>query len=132
MTISEENNTHISFIDNSAHSTLGEEHPLEENIENSPINAICSDDQTNKMAEKPSQHDDIDLAGETSSPIGDIDKNEDDEDDIDRRVKEMAVVLARQYFWTSVAAISFVLGIGCMILSREVQSDFKTRRWSRR
>jgi hypothetical protein len=54
-----------------------------------------------------------------------------DEDD---KVKEMALVLGRQYFWTSVAVVSFVLGIGCLILSREiVQNDFKTRtRWSRR
>jgi len=55
-----------------------------------------------------------------------------DEDEIDK-VQEMAKVLARQYFWTSVAAFSFVLGIGCIILSREiVTSDFKTRRWTRR
>lgn len=51
----------------------------------------------------------------------------------DERVKEMAVILARQYFWTSVAAVSFFLGVGCLILSREIgQSDFKTRRWTRR
>jgi len=48
------------------------------------------------------------------------------------RIERMARVLARQYLWTSAAALSFVLGIGCLFLSREYQNGFSTRRWSRR
>jgi len=48
------------------------------------------------------------------------------------KIDAMARILSRQFFWTSVATVSFVVGIGFLVLSREVQSDFKTRRWSKR
>jgi|AntRauTorckE5430_2_1112549.scaffolds.fasta_scaffold02881_3 hypothetical protein len=49
-------------------------------------------------------------------------------------VNIMAKILSKQFFWTSIATISFVFGIGILVVSREVstQKDFKTRRWSRR
>ena len=49
-------------------------------------------------------------------------------------VNAMARILSKQFFWTSIATISFVLGIGILVVSREVstQKNFKTRRWSRR
>ncbi len=50
-----------------------------------------------------------------------------------RKVDAMARIFSKQFFWTSVAAVSFVFGVGFLVLSREVvQHDFKTRRWSRR
>mmetsp|Transcript_4663 Transcript_4663/g.5367 ORF Transcript_4663/g.5367 Transcript_4663/m.5367 type:complete len:277 (+) Transcript_4663:72-902(+) len=49
------------------------------------------------------------------------------------KIDAMARILSKQFFWTSVAAASFVLGVGFIVLSREVvRNDFKTRRWSRR
>jgi len=48
-------------------------------------------------------------------------------------VNAMAKILSKQFFWTSIASISFVFGIGLLVVSREVvEKDFKTRRWSRR
>jgi hypothetical protein len=48
-------------------------------------------------------------------------------------VNAMAKILSKQFFWTSIATISFVFGIGLLVVSREVvEKDFKTRRWSRR
>lgn len=48
------------------------------------------------------------------------------------RIERMAKVLAKQYLWTSAAVLSFFLGIGCLFLSREYQTGFSKRRWSRR
>ncbi len=48
-------------------------------------------------------------------------------------VNAMAKILSKQFFWTSIATISFVFGIGLLVVSREVvEKDFKSRRWSRR
>jgi hypothetical protein len=59
---------------------------------------------------------------------------ENDEESVQlNKVDAMARILSKQFVWTSVAAVSFVIGIGFLVLSREVvQHDFKTRRWSRR
>jgi len=54
--------------------------------------------------------------------------HEKSEDSFDR----MARILAKQYMWTSIAVASFVLGIGCIVLSRNVQSNNFHRRYSRR
>ena len=64
----------------------------------------------------------------------DDDPEEDDHEIIKlRKVDAMARIFSKQFFWTSVAAVSFVFGVGFLVLSREVvQHDFKTRRWSRR
>mmetsp|Transcript_22354 Transcript_22354/g.34107 ORF Transcript_22354/g.34107 Transcript_22354/m.34107 type:complete len:1540 (-) Transcript_22354:14-4633(-) len=49
------------------------------------------------------------------------------------KLDAMARVLSKQFFWTAIAGCSFALGVGFLVLSREVvQSDFKTRKWSRR
>lgn len=153
VTISEEKNNYISFaednVNSSGHSTLGEEHPLEQSydtVANDDKASINSTDKTVKETEN-SQNENVSniienspeqktLIVDTAQEDGkkeEEDKVKDDGSiDEDERVKKMAVVLARQYFWTSVAAVSFVLGIGCLILSKEVKSDIKTRRWSRR
>lgn len=44
----------------------------------------------------------------------------------------MARILAKQYMWTTIAVASFVLGVGCIILSRNVQPNNFHRRYSRR
>jgi inositol hexakisphosphate/diphosphoinositol-pentakisphosphate kinase len=50
-----------------------------------------------------------------------------------QKLEVMAKLLSKQYFWTSVAAVSLVVGVGLLILGREVvQNDIKTRKWSRR
>ena len=132
VTISEDKNIHIAFADSSAHSTTDEELPstLEEN------------DDASKAEISPKQTSNESLKEEDTPVIEDkFDDDYVDDDHVDDKIvldeaeqmKEMAKVLGRQYFWTSVAAVSFVLGIGCLILSREiVQRDFKTRRWTRR
>ena len=57
-------------------------------------------------------------------------KNEIDES---KRIDKMTKVLARQFFWTGVAVATAMLGIGCLIMSKNVSQDFNTRRrWSRR
>jgi inositol hexakisphosphate/diphosphoinositol-pentakisphosphate kinase len=58
---------------------------------------------------------------------------DDDEFEDKPKIEVMARLLSKQYFWTSVAAVSMVLGVGLLILGREVvQNDIKTRKWSRR
>jgi Histidine acid phosphatase. len=49
------------------------------------------------------------------------------------KLHTMTKILSKQFFWTSIATVSFVFGIGFIILSREVvEKDFKTKRWTRR
>jgi len=135
VTISEEKNTHISFNDDSAHSGLSDENPRDiegtendrQDTENAPKAEAASENILSLEAKKEETN-----RIHTSDDINDSDEDDQDENE-NEKVKEMAIVLGRQYFWTSVAAVSFVLGIGCLILSREiVKSDTKTRRWSSR
>ena len=58
-------------------------------------------------------------------PLESVNKSEE-------RFDRMARILARQYMWTSIAVASFVLGIGCLVLSRSVQPINFHRRYSRR
>ena len=60
----------------------------------------------------------------------DIEEEEEEED----KMRHLSRVLARQYFWTSVAAVSFVLGMGCLTLAlgpwgrnRSLPRRFNTR-----
>lgn len=49
------------------------------------------------------------------------------------KVKAMTRILSKQFFWTTVASISFIFGMGFIILSREVvEKDLKTKRWTKR
>jgi hypothetical protein len=41
-------------------------------------------------------------------------------------------VVARKYFWTSVAAGSFILGASCLLLAIRLTDDSRQRRWSSR
>ncbi len=160
VTISEEKNTHIPFTEDSAHSTLAEDPLTEYEVEiddkveneakneNSPTEDTLatnnSYEQKMKDPTNPTSNKAFDANSEEKDQVEDTvatseEEEISDEADIDNddddvaKLKEMTVVLARQYFWTSVAAVSFVLGIGCLILSREiVETDFKTRRWTRR
>ena len=144
--------------DSTPHTRLDEvkENPEEENTEEE--NTVSNEEENildvadnNKdehvdISEGPSEAKDDDTMVHGSSTvkvssrargsfdIDNVEANEDiyDYDDDEDRVEKMAKVLARQYFWTSVAAVSFVLGIGCIFLSKSIQEDFKTRRWSRR
>ena len=85
--------------------------------------------------------------GPELSVVEELENNEEDEqEDKDKeddeiveivakksKIDAMARILSKQFFWTSVATASFVIGVGFLVLSREVvQHDFKTRRWSRR
>lgn len=129
VTISEENNTHISFNDDSAHSVLSDENPKNIGDIKNDNDQVQISSEHNASPKKNEEDDDslIDTSGVTDNDSDEIDQDE------DARIKKMTKVLARQYFWTSAAAVSFVLGIGCLILSREIiKSDTKTRRWSRR
>lgn len=49
------------------------------------------------------------------------------------RIDAMAKILTKQLFWTSLATLSFVFGIGFIVISREVVAkDFKaSKRWRR-
>lgn len=128
MAISEEKKIHITFATNdSAHSSLGEDHPSE--LKNESRNVSNEDDGNKNDKDSNVDHNKNVSETEILTLSSDNDHNNHD----DGQVKAMAVILAKQYFWTSVAAFSFFLGIGCLVLSREtIQSDFKTRRWSRR
>ena len=122
----------VSFADNSAHSTLGE---IEDEIEADIDPVICEDEIVMVDCNEEVEKDDEDKNKDNKDDKSETKYN--DEEDTsggdDEKLKKMTVVLARQYFWTSVAAMSFMLGIGCLILSREiVESDFKTRRWTKR
>ncbi len=139
VTISEEKNTHISFNDDSAHSGLSDENPKnidDDDVKSDNQNQAETSFENNATLEENKEDNNegtrsliIDKGDENDSDEVSVDQDEDENE----RIKEMAKVLGRQYFWTSVAAISFVLGIGCLILSREiVKSDTKTRRWSSR
>lgn len=132
----------VSFADNSAHSTLGE---IEDEVESSIDPMVCEDEMAgvdcNEEVEKGDEDKDKDnednkIEDKDDGKSEDEDNGKDEEDTTeadDEKLKKMTVVLARQYFWTSIAAMSFMLGIGCLILSREiVESDFKTRRWTKR
>jgi len=67
--------------------------------------------------------------GESSIEKEDGKSNEDDKDGTEK----MSSVLARKYLWTSLAAVSFVLGMGCFVLSRSVRDSFiSQRRWPSR
>lgn len=49
------------------------------------------------------------------------------------KLNTMTKILSKQFFWTSIATVSFVFGIGFIILSREVvEKDVKMKRWARR
>jgi len=48
-------------------------------------------------------------------------EEEEEEEDEEERIERMARLLARQYFWKSMAVVSFVLGIGCLFMSSNVQ-----------
>lgn len=93
----------------------------DKNLEIEPDqNTTIDDDSDEVMEERPTKAD-VDEECEEETPIE------------KREVDAMARILSKQFFWTSVAAVSFVFGIGFIVLSREVvQNDFKTRRYTRR
>jgi hypothetical protein len=76
----------------------------------------------------PLTKDTVDVCDSDDTPVSEDDTNQNAEDRFDR----MTRILARQYMWTSVAIASFVLGIGCLIMSRSVQQNNFHRRYSRR
>lgn len=56
-----------------------------------------------------------------------------DEEDEQERVERLARALAKQYFWKSIAAVSLVMGFGCLVLSLGLRDNMKyQRRWTRR
>ena len=96
------------------------------------------------IKEEESQIDEIADMAELSVPSMTTEVQEDDGSEEGKEEEEskliekgsvnaMAKILSKQFFWTSIATISFVFGIGLLVVSREVvEKDFKTRRWSRR
>jgi hypothetical protein len=67
---------------------------------------------------------------ESSDTIRTANKREIDDDE-DERIERLARILARKYFWRSIAAFSFVLGAGCLVLAMNVRDNTR-RRWPRR
>lgn len=66
---------------------------------------------------------------------GDINESKNNDEELVESSKDDVIsrIFTKQFVWNSVAAASFVIGVGFLVLSREiVHQDFKTRRWSRR
>lgn len=85
---------------------------------------------------RPSDNDPLETIA--SEKQVDAKEGENREEDHTKRIETwklhtMTKILSKQFFWTSIATVSFVFGIGFIILSREVvEKDFKTKRWTRR
>uniref|UniRef100_A0A7S2W8B8 Inositol hexakisphosphate and diphosphoinositol-pentakisphosphate kinase n=1 Tax=Eucampia antarctica TaxID=49252 RepID=A0A7S2W8B8_9STRA len=60
------------------------------------------------------------------------DDSVDNGDAEDEKIERMARILAQKYFWSSIAAASFFLGVGCLVLSRGFKDGDRSRRWSKR
>mmetsp|Transcript_38277 Transcript_38277/g.114608 ORF Transcript_38277/g.114608 Transcript_38277/m.114608 type:complete len:502 (-) Transcript_38277:199-1704(-) len=51
----------------------------------------------------------------------------------DKKLRKLEQVLARRYFWTSVAAVSFTVGMGCLAVAfGSRQRNGPSRRWTQR
>ena len=51
----------------------------------------------------------------------------------EKKIERMSHALAKKYIWTSIAAASFFLGIGCLALSRGFSDNVQSRRrWTKR
>ena len=57
--------------------------------------------------------------------------NESDDSDKERS-ERIAKIVARKYFWSTVAIGSFVLGVGCLFMALNLSRDSRQRRWSTR
>ena len=59
------------------------------------------------------------------------DNSANDSDAEDEKIERMARILAQKYFWSSIAAASFILGVGCLVLSRGYKYGNRSHRWSK-
>lgn len=50
-------------------------------------------------------------------------KEPEKEEDEEERIERMARLLARQYFWKSIAVVSLFMGIGCLFLSSNIRDS---------
>lgn len=58
-----------------------------------------------------------------------FDGDSDDDDSTEKqRVERLAKVLAKRYVWRTVAGVSLVMGIGCLIMANRLRTDFKVHR----
>lgn len=60
---------------------------------------------------------------------------DDDDDSIteQQRVEMLAKVLARRYVWRTVAGVSMLLGVGCLVMAHRLRTDFNVpRRFTKR
>jgi inositol hexakisphosphate/diphosphoinositol-pentakisphosphate kinase len=104
---------------------LGPPSPVVE--EDPPAEASSNDtDPVPAMSKKERSFTTVD----SSDTIPTANKREIDDDE-DERIERLARILARKYFWRSIAALSFVVGAGCLVLSMNVRDNTR-RRWSRR
>jgi Histidine phosphatase superfamily (branch 2) len=59
--------------------------------------------------------------------------DDDDDESVDTLASEVVrKVVARKYFWTTVAVGSFILGASCLLLAMRLTDDSRQRRWSSR
>ena len=80
----------------------------------------------------------VKIAEENNTEIGDSSPNQSIYRQIDlteeeKKIKRMSHALAKKYVWSSIAAASFFLGIGCLVLSRGFSGNVQSRRrWTKR
>jgi len=57
---------------------------------------------------------------------------ESDDREPDEKSDRVAKIVARKYFWSTVAIGSFVMGVGCLFMALNLSQDSRQRRWSTR
>jgi hypothetical protein len=96
--------------------------------EESSLQAEKAESTLHEVVEQKEKATDNVVDQTTEKAADDSPAAEKSEDSFDR----MARILAKQYMWTTIAVASFVFGIGCIVLSRNVQQNNFHRRYSRR
>lgn len=106
---------------------------IEPEDDRSRIENLSGPESTADKIAKDEEKKEVNHVGKKEGGDSNDDNNEIVRDDKKRLVK-MTKVLAKQAFWTGLAAVTAFLGIGCLVMSRNVhQQDFNARRrWSRR
>jgi hypothetical protein len=102
------------------------------NTTSKPENDFKAKKNESKILKTTSKPDESEKLRSLVIPPEDSINVDDVEEDEEAKIERMARNLAQKYIWSSIAAASFILGVGCLVLSRKFKDGHSSRRWSKR